>query len=104
MNRWFIIDLEATCWESMVTPEGVLQSVDTMEIIEVGCAFATESGELLDTHSFIVRPTENPELSPFCMSLTSIAQDMVDAAQPLSMMAKEVDDYVAHFNNLLCVH
>ena len=100
MNKWLIIDLEATCWEGMVTPEGVRQSVDTMEIIEVGCAVGTESGALLDSASFIIRPTEMPELSTFCTSLTSITQEMVDAAKTLSMTANDIDDFIAQFNDL----
>lgn len=62
MNIWMIIDLEATCWEDGIMPNGERQSVDTMEIIEIGCAVAKENGELLHSHSITVRPTENPLL------------------------------------------
>ena len=51
-----------------------------MEIIEIGCALANREGELLDAHSFLVRPTRNPVLSDFCMELTGITQEMVDEA------------------------
>jgi inhibitor of KinA sporulation pathway (predicted exonuclease) len=55
-----------------------------MEIIEFGCALATRDSELLDSQSFLVRPTQNPVLSEFCKSLTSIQQSMVDAAPVFS--------------------
>jgi len=51
-----IIDLEATCWEHRQAPNGEAQSNDHMEIIEIGCALATQQRELLDTRSFLVRP------------------------------------------------
>lgn len=75
-----IIDLEATCWESRHTPDGSPQSVDNMEIIEIGCVLANRSGEVFDTQSFLVRPSRYPVLSRFCTDLTSITQSMVDAA------------------------
>ena len=78
-----IVDLEATCWEMQRAPNGDSQSIHNMEIIEVGCALATRKGNLLDAHSFLVRPTRNPVLSDFCMELTGITQSMVDAAPTL---------------------
>lgn len=54
-----------------------------MEIIEIGCALANRQGEILDTQSFLVRPTRNPVLSDFCTELTGITQEMVDAAPTL---------------------
>ena len=78
-----IVDLEATCWENRQAPNGEAQSNDNMEIIEIGCALATRQGELLDNHSFLVRPIRHPVLSDFCMELTGITQSMVDAAPML---------------------
>lgn len=78
-----VVDLEATCWEDQTTPAGDAQSVNNMEIIEVGCALATRKGNLLDARSFLVRPTRNPLLSDFCTELTGITQSMVDAAPTL---------------------
>lgn len=75
-----VVDLEATCWEDKKTPDGLPQSVEEMEIIELGCALATRQGELLDTRSFLVRPLRNPVLSDFCTRLTGITQPMVDDA------------------------
>lgn len=79
-DRILTIDLEATCWEDQVAPDGQPQSVHNMEPIEIGCALATRDGVLLDSRSFLVRPTRYPKLSAFCQSLTGITQDMADAA------------------------
>ena len=55
-----VVDLEATCWERRTAPSGERQGAHNMEIIEFGCALATRDGELLDSQSFLVRPTQNP--------------------------------------------
>jgi inhibitor of KinA sporulation pathway (predicted exonuclease) len=34
-------------------------------------------GTLLDSHSFLVRPTRFPQLSEFCTALTSITQSIL---------------------------
>jgi len=86
-----IVDLEATCWDNRMAPAGEIQSIHNMEIIEFGCALATRAGELLDSQSFLVRPVENPQLSEFCTSLTSIHQSMIEAAPPYSEACKLID-------------
>ena len=69
-----------------------------MEIIEIGCAVAKEDGELLHSHSIQVRPTENPILTPFCTSLTSITQDMVDRALTLDLVMSDMNTYVFEYD------
>jgi len=88
-----VVDLEATCWEDQTTPAGDAQSVNNMEIIEVGCALATRKGGLLDVRSFLVRPIRNPELSSFCSELTGITQSMVDAAPTFPEAIAAMDDW-----------
>ena len=77
-----VVDLEATCWAAG-TPEGAAQSIQSMEIIEIGCVLTNRLGTVLDTRSFIVRPERQPILSAFCIALTQITQAMVDNAPPL---------------------
>ncbi len=89
-----VVDLEATCWEDQTTPAGDAQSVNNMEIIEVGCALATRKGSLLDARSFLVRPIRNPELSSFCSELTGITQSMVDAAPTFPEAIAAMDDWL----------
>ncbi|MGQ7275759.1 exonuclease domain-containing protein [Marinobacter sp. V034] len=89
-----VVDLEATCWENRKTPAGEPQTNHNMEIIEFGCALAKRNGELLDSQSFLVRPTVNPELSEFCTSLTGITQPMVDAAPNLPEACRMIDAWL----------
>ncbi|WP_339805592.1 3'-5' exonuclease [uncultured Marinobacter sp.] len=89
-----LVDLEATCWESRHSPTGEPQSVENMEIIEFGCALATRQGELLDSRSFLVRPTQSPILSDFCTALTSITQAMVDEAPGFGDVVPLLDQWL----------
>jgi inhibitor of KinA sporulation pathway (predicted exonuclease) len=86
-----VVDLEATCWERRLAPSGERQSTHNTEIIEFGCALATRDGELLDSQSFLVRPTLNPVFSEFCKSQTSIQQSMADAAPVFSEVCDLID-------------
>lgn len=76
--RWrkaplIVFDLEATCWE-----KGTV--VERQEILEVGAVRL--DGGLTVTGEFqrFVRPVAEPTLSDFCLRLTGIRQDDVDAA------------------------
>ncbi|WHI49083.1 exonuclease domain-containing protein [Microbulbifer sp. VAAF005] len=66
MNHLLVVDLEATCWDDRP------QSVEDMEVIEFGLAIASLKGEVLASHSELVKPTVNPILSSFCSQLTGI--------------------------------
>lgn len=77
MSRPFIVcDLEATCWD----PDEYTQTVDMMEIIEIGAVKTNASGKIFDSFTVFIRPTENPTLTDFCVNLTGITQADVDAA------------------------
>ncbi|HCL38318.1 MULTISPECIES: 3'-5' exonuclease [Marinobacter] len=89
-----VVDLEATCWENRTTPTGEPQNTANMEIIEFGCALANRNGELLDSQSFLVRPTKNPELSEFCTSLTSITQPMIETAPTFPEACRMIDEWL----------
>lgn len=72
---YLVIDLEATCDDGRLVPR------HQMEIIEIG-AVLVDGGTLQpigEWQSFI-RPVRHPQLTPFCMKLTSIRQDQVDTA------------------------
>jgi 3'-5' exoribonuclease 1 len=79
-------DLEGTCWDS--GPLRDRQRQET-EIIEIGAVRLDERFGVVDTFQHFVRPTRHPALTPFCMQLTSITQDDVDAAPelPVAMAA-----------------
>lgn len=76
--RWagaalLVFDLEATCWEGG-------QSVERMETIEIGAVRLDAELKAAGEHSAFVRPKDQPRLSDFCVSLTSISQADVDSA------------------------
>ncbi|MBQ0747389.1 MAG: exonuclease domain-containing protein [Marinobacter sp.] len=94
-NRFLlVIDLEATCWENRMTPAGEPQTIHNMEIIEFGCALANRNGELLDSRSFLVQPTRNPQLKEFCTSLTSITQSMINTAPAFPEVCQLIDAWL----------
>lgn len=74
--------------------QGALQSIHSMEIIEIGCALANRSGAVLDQRSFIVRPERQPVLSAFCTDLTHITQSMVDNAQTLPSVVVQMNAWL----------
>lgn len=82
-----VIDLEATCCDEGTIPP------ESMEIIEVGAAWATPSGEVIDTLQRFVRPSERPTLTPFCMGLTHIEQASIDAAPSWPAVAAELAEF-----------
>ncbi len=65
-----IIDLEATCGDAPCYR-------DEQEVIEIG---AVDLGGAPREFARFVRPVKHPVLTPFCVSLTSIAQRDIDEA------------------------
>jgi len=65
-----------------------------MEIIEFGGALTTRHGKLLDSKSFLVRPTWSPQLSQFCTVLTVISQSMTDNAPTFPEIVRQLDDWL----------
>lgn len=66
-----------------------------MEIIEIGAAWCTDTGAVIDRFSRVVKPTERPLLTPFATELTGITQTMVDAAPTLDTALYELDLWLA---------
>lgn len=76
MERWLIVDLEAT------TEDGGWPLED-MEIIEIGASLVDRDGHEVDHFECFVKPLRRPRLTHFCQALTGISQADVDAAAPL---------------------
>jgi inhibitor of KinA sporulation pathway (predicted exonuclease) len=71
-------DLEATCWED---PARRLTQEEETEIIEIGAVeLCPLTYQTLDTFQSLVRPVRHPTLSDYCLDLTGILQEEVDAA------------------------
>lgn len=72
---YLVIDFEATCCDRGSVPR------EQMEIIEIGAVIADgQDFRVLDEFQTFVRPVRSPQLTEFCMRLTSIRQSDVDAA------------------------
>lgn len=94
MQRWLIIDLEAT------TEEGGWP-VTEMEIIEIGASLLDADGHEADYFQRFVRPTRRPHLTHFCRQLTHINQADVDAAAPLSTVWPQFERWLLAHQPLL---
>ena len=94
--HYIIVDLEATCWEK---PEGRKN-----EIIEIGAVAINEQQEVVGEIEQFVKPTDNPILSEFCKTLTSITQKEVDGAPHFPEALQNFQDWIASFDSeyLLC--
>lgn len=89
MRRYLVLDLEATCDDVGAVPR------EEMEIIEIGAALLQPSTwEITDEFNAFVRPVRHPQLTKFCMQLTSISQSDVDGAAGFV-------DVLAHFQDWL---
>lgn len=90
---YFVIDLEATCWEQ----EDNIPDVN--EIIEIGLAACDINGNVISTFQSFVKPKINDQLSNFCMNLTKIKQKWIDSARPLIVVQESLENWTKnHFN------
>jgi inhibitor of KinA sporulation pathway (predicted exonuclease) len=72
IDEFVVLDLEATCWPESPEPR-------KQETIEIGAVRYRPDAGIVDEIDVFVRPTENRILSPFCIDLTGITQEQVDA-------------------------
>lgn len=85
--NYIILDLEATCWKE--------RSIDKQnEIIEIGAVKFDSIGNALGEFNAFVKPKLNPELSEFCVQLTSITQAEIDAAEPYPIVITKFQDWI----------
>ncbi len=71
---YLVIDLEATCDRTGFPRE-------LMETIELGAVLVSaETLTPIEEFQSFIRPVQRPQLTAFCMELTSITQAMVDEA------------------------
>ena len=84
-----ILDLEATCWQKK---EGRRN-----EIIEIGAVCIDGQKNTLGEFSRFVRPNENPILSEFCKTLTTITQEEVDGADAFPIVLHEFQKWINGF-------
>jgi len=73
------VDLESTCWENGILPDGRNQR-DVMEMIEIGIVqLDTRSLEIEKKESYLIIPTEMglSGITDYCTKLTGITQQMI---------------------------
>lgn len=93
--NYIIYDLEATCWEGSRWEE--------MEIIEIGAVMlAGEHFQPMSEFEQFVRPVDLPELTPFCMELTSIKQKQIDVAPDFSEAFDQFMEWIGEEPFKLC--
>ena len=70
-----VIDVEATTSDDGSLPKREMETIEIGAVLVDLATLAT-----VDEHQTFVRPVRHPRLHPFCTRLTTITQDMVDAA------------------------
>jgi len=90
-----VVDLEATCWQGHLPGTVRRQTVNDMEVLEIGCALATADGNVLDSASFLARPVLRPRLSEFCRELTGIRQQDADRAPHYGEAVAQLNAWLA---------
>lgn len=91
--NYIIFDLESTCWKNEKRES---------EVIEIGAVKLNDSLEIVSEFQTFIKPTINPELSEFCMNLTTISQSDVDSAKTFgdalsSFMAWSTDNGMSKY-------
>lgn len=88
LDRVFVIDIEATCWETREE-----QGSQPNEIIEIGICELNKQKGIIDISSYVVKPGRT-KVSPFCTQLTGWTQEQVDeGADILSTIQAIEQDY-----------
>ena len=95
--NFIVYDLEATCWEG--SPPGLVQ-----ETIEIGAFRLTPFGEVTGSYNRFIKPILHPYLSPFCLQLTNIDQELINRARSFPEVIEEFQDWigVSEQEYLLC--
>ncbi|XP_054620918.1 3'-5' exoribonuclease 1 [Dunckerocampus dactyliophorus] len=79
-----VVDFEATCEED--NPADFLHEIIEFPVVLI----STHTLEIVDTFQEYVKPELNPMLSDFCVKLTGITQEMVDAADTFPVVLQHV--------------
>ena len=105
-REFVILDLEYTCWEGSL--ERSWSGLNEFrEIIQIGSIIVERmpGGEIIEKNSFscLVRPSKNPSLSEYCISLTGISQqELDDSAVPFDKAVSLFCEFVASVNLIIC--
>lgn len=85
LSKILVVDLEGTCWDNISRQE----QWEKTQIIEFGITeIDLIKKEIVKTKSYLVNPYE--PISQYCTELTTITQSMLDLAQPLAKVSKQI--------------
>jgi inhibitor of KinA sporulation pathway (predicted exonuclease) len=89
LNFAFVVDVEATCWETKEE-----QGAQPNEVIEIGiCVLELKTGKILDPSGYVIRP-RHTKVTPFCTQLTGWTQEDVDGgADIVDTLSAIIADY-----------
>lgn len=88
LSRVFVVDVEATCWETREE-----QGSQPNEVIEIGICVLDKQKGIIDVSSYVVKPVYT-KVSPFCTQLTGWTQEAVDeGASMLNTLLAIREDY-----------
>ncbi len=88
LDRVFVVDVEATCWETREE-----QGIQPNEVIEIGICELNKVKGIIDVSSYVVKP-KYTKVSPFCTQLTGWTQEAVDeGADMASTLLAIREDY-----------
>jgi len=78
-DQILVVDIEATCWEKKIAPNG-----QRAEIIEIGIVVVdVQNMKIIDKESILVVPTESM-VSDYCTALTTLTQLQVEMGMSYS--------------------
>jgi len=71
------------------------------ETIEIGAVLLDENYEYVSEFDQFIKPHNNPILTEYCKDLTSITQNDVDTASPLSVAILQLKEWVGSFEDVI---
>ena len=84
--KYIILDLEATCWATRTEKQS--------EIIEIGAVEVNADRQLVSEFCEFVKPEIHPQLSDFCIELTTITQQQVDDADHFTHVIERFKEWI----------
>ena len=97
-RRLIACDLEATCWED---PARRMTQAEETEIIEIGAVdLCPDTYRPLATFTALVSPERHPTLSEYCLTLTGIGQEEVDAARSFAKVWSEFQAWLGDLDRV----
>ncbi|OAD54786.1 ERI1 exoribonuclease 3 [Eufriesea mexicana] len=90
-SHLLVLDFECTCIKD--------NQIEPQEIIELPCAVVcTKNWEIVNTFHKYIKPRFHPQLTPFCIDLTGIMQDMVDKEPYFPEVFQEFCNWLKKYN------